>query len=274
MYPVAHITCDIGKGYDSSHWLTKIKDRFSTTVEKESFIKDLGLKISKISVPSNHNHSSYLNNIHWAAKRVSKSNVYVAPETWRMYDYGLYNNIQKQIFAHSVINSIQLLLRVNSKSIRSSCIAIYDACDEINKSIIAEAAKNCRYIILISNNMGKLNKLCNYIISEYGVSPVATNDIEYSLKTANFIITSRRLSIKCNTFLWSVDNSIREINESKVVNNVTYSVPWQGDYSAMSPQLVGAILCQMSRRGNIEDLLKQNGIYLDSIRYNERVINL
>jgi hypothetical protein len=275
MYPVAHITCDITRSYDSNHWLTKIKERFSTGLVGESYIKDLNLKVSKVSLPANYNHKSYINNMHWAAKKVSKSNVYVAPETWRLYDYNIYNSFQKKIFAHSVITSAKLLLRVSNKSIKSSCIAIYDACDEVNKAIIEEAAKNCRYIILISRSVDKLNKLCNYIIGEYGISPVITNDIDYAFQAANFIITSRNVILKRDVFTWYVDNSFQvDTSENKALNNVTYSVPWQGDYSEMSPQLLGAILCQMDNRGNIEDMFKQNDIYLDNILYNEKVINL
>ena len=274
MYPVAHITCDIRKSYESNNWLTKIKERYSTNIIEESFIKDLGVKISKISLPANYNHKRYLNNIQFATKRVSRSNVYLAPETWRLYDYSIYNNFQKRIFAYSVIESIKLLLRVCNKSIKNSCIAIYDACDEINRAIIEEAARNCRYIVLVSKNMDKLNKLCNYIISEYGTSPVITNDINHSLKAANFIISSRKVALQNETFLWCVDNSNDDIYRNKIINGVNYKVPWQGDYSLMSPQLLGAILCQMGSRGSMEDIIRQNGIYLDSILYNERVINL
>lgn len=274
MYPVAHITCDIRKSYESSHWLTKIKEKYSTSIIEENFIKDLGLRISKIALPANYNHKRYLNNIQFATKRVSRAKVYLAPETWRLYDYGIYNSFQKRMFAHSVIESTKLLLRVCGKSIKNSCIAIYDACDEINKVIIEEAAKNCRYIILVSKNMDKLNKLCNYIISEYGTSPVITNDIEHSIKTADFVISSRKVALQRETFLWCVDNNNEEIQSNKIINGVAYKVPWQLDNSYMSPQLLGAILCQMDSRGSMEDIIRQNGIYLDSIMYNERVINL
>ncbi|WP_163195376.1 hypothetical protein [Clostridium thermarum] len=276
MYPIAHVTCDIARGYESDYWLTRIKERFSISKRGESYIKDLNLKISRISLPPNYNQKNYINNMSLAAKKVSRSNVYMAPETWRLYDYNnIYNTFQKKMFAHSVIDSIKLLLRVSNKSLKSSCIAIYDACDNVNKAIIEEAAKNCRFIILISNFMDKLNKLCNYIISEYGISPVITNDIKYAFQKANFIITSRKVQIKSEAFTWYVDNSFQpDVSQGKAVSEVTYSVPWQGDYSVMSPQLLGAILCQMGSRSNIEDILKQNDIYIDSILFNGKVINL
>lgn len=275
MYPVAHIVSDVGSKYNTDDWLTRIKERFATGITGESFIKELGLRICEVAVPPNFNEAAYSRNLQLAVRKVGRANVYMAPGTLRLYDFKYYSSFQKRIFAYSVINSIQLLLRMHNTSIKSSCLAIYDASDEINKEIIFEAAKNCRYIILVSQNMDKLNKMCNYIINEYGTSPVITNDMFYSFKEADFIITSRKLVLDRDIFVWHIDNSYDgEIRRQKSINNVAYSVPWNSGYDTMPPELMGAILCQIAGKRNIEEAIKYNGIYIDSITYNGRTLDL
>ena len=74
-------------------------------------------------------------------------------------DYDYFNGFQKRLLAYSVIKSIQLMLRMRNKSLKSCCIVVYDAADMINYNIIMELAKQSKYIVLLSSDLVKVRRL-------------------------------------------------------------------------------------------------------------------
>lgn len=273
MYPIADIVCDTNKKYDSNHWVTRIRDSFKTNIIRKYYVKDLNLKISTISLPPNYNSEVYRNNLLSAVKKVGKQNIYISPRTFRLYDFKIYNKFQKRLFGYGVIRSIQLLLRVNNKDIRNSCIVVYDAAEDINYPIICEVARKAKYLVLLSTNILKITKLSEYIVANYGITPVVTTDIDFAVKDADFIISSKNFIPARNVFMWYLDNSFfpngKVIN---AVNNVDYRTSWGEELEIVSSELLGAIMSQLSN-DEIEKALNANGVYLENIKFNEVVIN-
>ncbi|SKA85826.1 hypothetical protein SAMN05428976_10813 [Clostridium sp. USBA 49] len=271
MNPIVYVNTDIKKAYYDESFLGKVKDRLHTSFEGESFIKELDLKIACVKLPPNFNPKAYRRNIQIAKKYIKKRQPYLALKTYRYLDFQFLNDFQKKLFAYGVVNSIKLILRLKNKSIKSSCIVVYDAAEDINQHIIYELSKECKYCILLSNNITFTSNLREYIIANYGISPIVTNDVEYALKKSDFVISSKNLEI--DNLVWYIDNLfLPSTNKDLAINDISFSVPWDIKDINLGFELVGAILSQMNEN-DIEASLKYNGIYLDKIKFNEEIKN-
>lgn len=259
--------------YDSFNGLSKILDRFKTKITEDIIVKELGVKILKVKLPSNLNKDAYYYNI-TNTKRLTKSTEAVlSPKIIRTMDYFLINDFQKRLFAYGVFKSIQLILRNTNKSIKNSCIVIDDANERIVKEAIYELAKHTKYLVLLSKDLKKSLKLRDYIISNYGVSPEITWDDDYAYKIADFIVTTREQTYK-NKNIWYINNLYVPDNPSQImVNDITFKVPWEMKEDEMSCELLGAILGQMGER-DIEKSLNYNGIILDNIKFNHNILSV
>jgi hypothetical protein len=271
MNPIVFVSTDIKKAYEDDSFIGKLKDRLKISLEGESFIKELDLSIARIKLPPNFNQRAYAGNIAVTQRIMKKKSAIIAPKTFRILDFKLLNNFQKRLFAYGLINSIKLLLRVTNKSIKNSCIVIYDAADSINHNVVYELAKECKYCMLVSKDLRASGKLSDYVVANYGISPIVTSDLNYALSKADFIITSREL--ETSKPVWYIDNFYEPNSSSTVmVNDVSFAVPWEAKGIEFSYELLGAILGQMQEK-DVEKALKYNGIYLDKIKFNQLTIN-
>lgn len=269
MNSIIYINCDVKSAYDEYSIRSRIKDRFCVASQGESFIKELGIKIAQVKLPPNFNNLAYMKNIERAKGFIKKGRVQLAPKTFRNLDYKILNDYQKNFFAYSVVKSVQLMLRIKNKSIKNSCIVVYDAEDFINRSIIFELAKVCKYFVLLSKNIKNIGVISDYVISNYGVSPVVSNDFRYALNNADFIITSRKIINNVTCPVWCLDNTYNpNLSETKFINDVFYNVPWQIENNEMSIELLGAVLNIMGER-DVEKSLSSSGIYIDKIKFND-----
>jgi hypothetical protein len=269
MNPVIYVSTDISKAYEDDSFIGRIKDRLRIHVEGESFIEELKLTIAQVKLPPNFTQKAYISNMAVAQKFMKKRSAAFAPKTARYFDFKLLNDFQKKLFAYSVVNSIKLLLRIKQKTIKSACIVIYDAADDILQEISCELAKGCRYFILLSSDLKKVSKLGDYIIANYGISPIVTSDYNYALSKADFVISSKNIEVKKP--IWYINNLFLPNNDTALaVNDVSFAVPWKIEDLEVSYEILGAILSQMQEK-NIEASLKYNGIYLDKIKFNKEV---
>jgi hypothetical protein len=274
MKPIVYVNADIKNSYEDNTLIGRIKDRFRISFLGESFIKELSLNIWKMKVPPNFHKKAYYENIGIARKKIKNKDIGFALKTYRQLDYDFFNDFQKELMAFSVTRSSKLILRTRHKSIRDSCIVIYDAADDINFHIICYMAKEAKYIVLLSKNITKTNSISDYIIANYGVTPISTSDIEYALKSADFIVTSRGIDLNSRAAIWYLNNKYIPIrNDNTIINDVTYNVPWVLEKIDMSPELLGSILCQMEEM-DVEKSLKYNGIFLDEIKFNDNTLIL
>lgn len=255
--------------YKDSSFIGKFKDRFKITYRCENFIKDINLSVVNIDIPSNVNPKSYYNNIKIAQNIMGFNCEPLALDVWRILDYERFNDYQKKLFAFSVIKSIKLFLRLNFKNIRNSCVGVMDAGDYINKYIIEELCKFGNNVMLLSNNIDYLRKEREYLIAEYGVTPVITREYEYLLNNSDFIISSRNIDPENEKLnIWYIDNRyVPKNNHNLHVNNVIFQVPWDEKSLKYTPQLIGAILSYMGGK-NVEEDLKSNDINIDSFGFN------
>jgi hypothetical protein len=265
------VTSNIDNSYNEFGFLSKIKDKRKIKLISNEYIKELDIKVTSVRFPPNFNKKSYLNNLTYAKKLCKCKEVQLALKTLRTVDYNYYNSFQKRFLAFSVIKSIQLMLRIRSKSLKNSCIVVYDAVDIINYDIIVELAKHCKYIIFLSWDLVKARKLSDYIVASFGVSPIVTNDEMYATKIADFIISSKENEFSFGKLVWLLDNSMNTPENNIAVNDVSYNVPWNNFKADFSTELTGSILCQM-QEGDIEKALKYNGINLKEIKFNNIVI--
>jgi hypothetical protein len=275
MNPVIYMNCNLKNRYNKNTFFSKIKDNLSTAFKGERFIQELNLTISQIKFPPNFNPAAYKRNVERARGFIKGRYSYISPKTLRVLDYEVLSCFQKQLIAYSVVKSIQLILRNSKKSIKSSCILVYDSTDSINRNIIYELSKAARFVILLSENIKRNQKIQDYVMGEFGISPVVTNDFKYAVNCADFIVSSRNIDFQVKAPVWYMDNGYNPANEGGlIINDVDYKVPWDiEEFSNMPPELLGAILGQMQEK-DIEKSLKTNGIYLDGIKYNDRIIGL
>jgi hypothetical protein len=269
------MNCDLRNKYSKYNFFSRLKDDFNTHLIGESFIKDLNMTIAHVKLPPNFDNKAYLRNVERAKRFVKESNVYISPKTLRTYDFNILNSFQKKLLVYSVVKTIQLILRMKQKSIKNSCILINDSSNEINRNIAYELCKYAKYIVLLSKQKGEASKLSNYILANYGVSPVVTDDDIYAIDSADFIVTSRDIDINKNVPIWYIDNDYKPNRSIGLnINDVNYKVPWNDNsLSDMPPELLGAILCQMDEK-EVEKSLKYNGIYLNTIKFNDKNIEL
>jgi len=271
MRPILCVTSNIDNAYNKFGFLSKIKDKRRIKLISSEHIKELDIKVTSVRLPPNFNKDAYLSNLTYAKKICKCKEVQLSLKTLRTVDYNYFNSFQKRFLAFSVIKSIQLLLRMRNKSLKNCCIVVYDAIEMINYNIIMELAKQSKYIIFLSGDLVKARKLADYIIANFGVSPIVTNDELYAIKIADFIISSENYEFSSDKLVWLLDNSINQAKNNIAVNDVNYNVPWSTLEGSFSMELIGAILCQM-QENDIEKALKYNGIYLKEIKFNNNVI--
>ncbi|MCB2298068.1 Rossmann-fold NAD(P)-binding domain-containing protein [Clostridium tagluense] len=271
MKPILCVTSDIDNSYNEFGFLSKIKDKRKIKLISNEYIKELDIKLTSVRLPPNFNKSAYLNNLNYVKKICKCEGVQLSLKTLRPFDYNYFNLFQKRFFAFTVIKSMQLMLRVRNKSLKNCCIVVCDVSDMINYNIIVELAKRSKYIVFLSWDLVKARKLADYIIANFGVSPIVTNDESYAIKIADFIVSSADYEFSPGKLVWLLDNSISQAKNNISVNDVSYNVPWNTFEVGFSMELIGAILCQM-QEDDIEKALKYNGIYLKEIKFNNNVI--
>ncbi|MGO5108822.1 hypothetical protein [Clostridium sporogenes] len=273
MIPIIDINSNILKDYNKNNFIFKIKDEFLTHFRGNYFIEELNLVISKVKISPNFNEKAYHKNIKRSIKYSRHKDFVLAPKTFRFLDHYLLNSFQRELFALSVCESIKTILRLKGKSIRNSCIAIFDAKEEYVFNIIKCISKEAKYIILVSEDLNKLAKLNDYIIANYGITPIITKDIKTSFRKADFIITTKDVEIIKEIPVWYINNSKIYKNKGNCnINNITYKVPWKTNLN-FNPELLGAILCQMDKK-NVEEAIRYNGIVLDKIMFNEDIVKI
>jgi len=264
-----------GELYDKYSRFQSLRDMLKIECSSSLFLKDLNLKIYNTFIPPNINDIAFNKNIKKAMKK-PKEDVSLAPKTFRRLDLNYYSSFQRELFYYSIVNSIKLILRKRKKSIQTSPILIYDAADPINKGIITTLAMDCQYIILLSEDIRRTRALQEYIIGNFGVTPIVTNDLNFAFEEADFIISSRDIILKEDKFIWVLDKSFNKASKGIYVNDVMYSVPWQLEEeesrSRFSLELLGAILGQMEEK-SISSSLKKNEIFLDSILFNKQKVD-
>ncbi len=274
MKPVIDINIvDHKKNYNKFNAFSKVTDRLKTKFKGESDIKDLGIKVYHVRIPNNRNRYAYIGNILKTRKLVKEPEAILSPKAIRIFDYSLFNDCQKKLFAYSVVKSTQLILRNSNSSIKDSCILIDDAAEEIVYEIIKEISKYSRHIILLSKRPKICYKIRDFVIANYGISPEVTFDEVYAINEADFIISTKSYSYEHKN-TWYIDNLYRpEKSFDMAVNDVLFKVPWITQIPKMSPELLGGILGQMKEK-DIGKVLKYYGIFIEEIRFNERVIEL
>ena len=269
MNSIIYINCDVKSAYEEYNFRSRIKDRFKVASQGESFIQELGIKIAHVKLPPNFSNLAYTKNIERAKSFVKKGKVQLAPKTFRNLDYNILTDYQKKFFAYSVVKSVQLMLRIKNKSIKNSCIVVFDAEDFINRSIIFELAKVCKYFVLLSEKLSNVRVISDYVIANYGVSPVVSNDFKYALNNADFIITSRKIKNNVSCPVWCLDNTYKpDAGKAKFINDVFYNVPWQIENKEMSIELLGAVLSIIGE-SDVDKFLSGGGIYIDKIKFND-----
>lgn len=271
MKPILCVTSNIYNSYNEFGFLSKIKDKLNTRIITNEYINELDIKLINVRMPPNFNEKAYNANITYAKKISKCSEVQLSLKTLRPMDYNYHNEFQRRFLAYSVIKSIQLMLRVRNKSLKDCCIVVYDACDMINYNIILQLSKQSKYIVFLSSDLVKARKLSDYIIANYGVSPIVTVDKAYAIKIADFIISSKNYEFSYGNLVWFLDNSINKPQNITSVNDVSYNVPWSIVSTDLSIELVGAILCQM-QENDIEKALKYNDIHVKEIKFNNSII--
>lgn len=274
MKPIVYISTNVKKSYEDNSIMTRIKDRFKICFSGKNFIKELNLSIVNVSLPPNFHEKSYYSNLGIVKKTIRNKEAALAIKTYRKLDYNLFNDFQKGLMAYGIVRSSKLILRMMNKSIRDSCIVIYDAADDMNFDIISNMAKEAKYIVLLSENITRTNTIGEYVIANYGITPIVTSDIRYAFKSADFIINSKAMDLNSKAAIWYLNNIYTPGKcDQTVINDVTYDVPWQLDGMDMSSELLGSILCQMEEK-DIERSLQYNGIFLDKIKFNEDTLVL
>jgi len=271
MRPILCVTSNIDNKYNEFGFSSKIKDKLKTKIIRSEYIKELDIKVTNVRLPPNFNKKAFSYNLAYAKKICKCGEVELSPKTLRTMDYKYFNEFQKSFMAFSVVKSIQLMLRVRNKRLINSCIVVDDACETINYNIIVELAKQSKYIVFLSSDLVKARKLAGYIIANFGISPIVTDDEIYAIKIADFIISSKGYEFSYDKLVWILDNSLSKANNTIAVNDVSYNVPWCSNITQFSIEFLGAILCQMQER-DIEKALKYNGIFIKEIKFNDNVI--
>lgn len=264
---------NVKKVYSRHNIINNIIDKLKINVYDDIYLKELKLNILKINFPMNINLKSYNKNMIFATKGKKKSMI-VAPKVWRKVDYKNFSLFQKDLFAYSLYKSIQLILRLKNKSIRSSCIVI---CDPVEFNVLHVAKyifEQSKYIVFLTKDLKKACIIRDYIVSEYGISPIVTLDTKYAFKCADFMILSKSSFQVCDVPTWYLDNLCKPNNNVNInVNDVCYNTQWGDEFDNMSIELLGAILQQMDEK-NVEKSLKYNGISISKILFNDKEINL
>lgn len=271
MKPILCVTSNVFNFYNEFGFLSRIKDKRRIKLISREHIKELDIEVTDVRLPPNFNRKAYLHNLTYAKKICKCKEAQLSLKTLRTVDYNYFNEFQRRLLAYSVIKSIQLLLRMRNKSLKNCCIVVSDAIKTINYDIVVELAKQSKYIVFLSSDLRKARRLADYIIANFGVSPIVTNDELYALKIADFIISSSDYEFSSEKLVWLLDNSKNVGRNIIAVNDVSYDVPWSTVKDHFSIELLGGVLCQMQEM-DIEKALKYNGINLKEIKFNNNVI--
>lgn len=270
MNSVIYVNSKKDSWYNKNSFFSAFKEKFTINIQEVQYIEELNLKIKKVNFPTNINEIAFAKNMRIASNILKHEKSCLAPRTYRMLDYNYLTNFQKDLMGQGVLFTLKLFLRTNNKSLKNSAIVLYDAADPINQNIIKLLAKSAKFLILLSNNISKTKKLSDYITSNYGISPVVTTDIDYSLKIADAVILSKEINIDKKIPVWCFNNLYAPKLENGIyINDFSFNVPWSKEqYPA---ELLGAILGQMQEK-DAEKSLITNEIFLDKIRFNDKVI--
>lgn len=273
MKDILYVTSQLSGWYEKDGILNRIKDNLNVKLRWKREIKELGITLINSEIPPNLNKRAYNININKAKGKFRAKDMLLSPNVYRPYDYYLYNSFQKRLFSYSVVRSLELLLKSKGKNSKNASILIYDAKDHISADIALEAAKAFKCIILLSEDYSKIRKLSDYIGANVGTIPIITRDFNYALREADCIILSSKLEIcetKRSSIVWHIDNSEEENSLGIHINSVSYVFPLK-ETLELGSETVGAILCQMGQR-DVERSLKDNGIFLEKIKFNGNVL--
>lgn len=260
------------KPYNKSNAIYRMLDKLKIKVDGKSVIEPFDAEIHHINIPSNLSYHAYISNVNTIIRKYKNRHPIISIKGNRIYDINLITKFQRKLLAYGVVASIKAILLKSGKSLKNSIILVDDATDTINQECIEELAKSTKRIILYSKNIKATNKLREYIIANYGVSPEIIWDEQY-FKLADFIISSRKKEYECAR-IWYLDNFYQPEDWHKVlVNDVTYEVPWDFRDREMSAELLGAVIGN-NRKSDIEEVLKYNGITIEKIKFNDKIIVL
>lgn len=272
MNKIINYSFDIKKIYFNNSLWSKIKDGLYLKHNGNIYIKNLDTMIKNYRFPPNFDRNAYHRNLD-SIKRKNKE-CFFSPQGYRIYDYNYYTTMQKKVLAYSIVESIRSILRLQQKSLFDASVLINNADYPINKYIIYGIAEWCKYITLVYNdNLRKKNKIVDYVVTNFGVSPIITNNINYAIKKADFIVTATPIIEKVNCPIWYLDNSLKPNSFDNIhINNVCYKTEWTHE-DIVSPEMLGAFLGILKER-SLEKGLENNKIYLDKIKFNNNIIYL
>jgi hypothetical protein len=269
MYKVLKYIGSFKRVYFENSVFSKVKDKFSFNYNGECYVEKLDLLIREYKIPSNLHKNAYERNLDRIMCK--NKNFYLSPQFYRMYDYNYYTQMQKKILSFAVEQSISSILRLQKKSLYDACIVINNAEYKINEYIICELAKKCRYLILcVPEKCKKGEEIYEKLISNLGISTLITNDS--SKCKADFIITCSPVLYNVSCPIWYIDNSIcpRSYNNI-VINKIFYNSPW-AKIERMEPEML-AIVLKLLEGNDIEDIMDNNKINMESINFNDYRIN-
>ncbi|MGG7179021.1 hypothetical protein ACQPU1_15640 [Clostridium paraputrificum] len=269
MKSAIHVRFKEEEPYEKISPFIKFKDRFKIRCTGEEIIKDFNTKIKYTEIPQNINVEAYKYNIVRTFDRFKEDNSLLCPSGKRNYDYNFLNEFQKKLFAFSVVESIKLLLFKSHKSIRSANILIDDGSKKENRYIVEELAKEARNIIILTKRSSRIEKLREYIISNYGAVIQVIHE-EESMKSIDFVISSEDKVYNLNN-VWYLDNFYKPNKDGIYVNNVGFKVPWESSLEFYPPELLGGIL-NVGKKESIRDILRKNDIMLEQISFNSKDI--
>lgn len=271
MKPVLYINSKGDNWYSKNGLICGLKEKLLINIKEVQYIEELKLNIEKVNFPLNINEAAFAKNMKTATNILKHEKSFSAPKTYRILDYNYLTDFQKDLIGQGILLSIKLFLRTNKKSLKNSAIVLYDAADSINQNIIKLLATTAKFLILLSNNISKTKKLSDYITSNYGISPVVTTDMDYSLKIADAVILSKELNVDKKIPIWFYNNLyVPKLQNGIYINDFSFSVPWSTQQ--YPPELLGAILGQMQEK-DPEKALKVNEIFLDKIKFNDKLID-
>ena len=75
MKPIVYVNSDVKNSYEDSTLIGRIKDRFRISFLGESFIKELGLNISRVKLPPNFNEKAYWKNLEIVRRKVRNKDI-------------------------------------------------------------------------------------------------------------------------------------------------------------------------------------------------------
>lgn len=271
MDTILYVYLSSNRIYNKYNLFTKIIDIFKTKKLKDIKIEELGILIKRVEIPSNLNDEAYKTNILRTLKKFNGKYNELSLSGKNIYDFDFTNKFQRKFISYGIVESIRFTLMNLNKSIKNSNILLDIDDENMLISILEELAKEGRSIIILFNNINKIEKIRESIMKKYGLA-IEVVFQEDNLEDIDFVITSRDKSYNCNN-IWHL-KSFEENNYSGIhINNILYKVPWDISLREMPPQLIASIIRKQKNR-NISEILKSNNIILESILCNNKEIIL